>query len=169
MSDSLAPIFFWLISIVVVFSALAVVFLKNIFHSALFLVVSFLGVAGIYALLEIGFLAAVQVLIYAGAIAIFIIFAIMLVKQVDIGKSNPFNRYVISAGIFCMLFIALTSFYILSSELTSVMTAGLQDTMVAIGVTIMTDYVVPLEVVAILLLVAFVGANLIAKGVKKVK
>lgn len=169
MSDSLTPVFFWLISIIIVLSALGVVFLRNIFHSALFLVISFLGVAGIYALLEVGFLAAVQVLIYAGAIAIFIIFAIMLVKQVDIGKSNLFNKYKYLAGIVCMVFIAVTSFFILSTELASVMTAGLEDTIVLIGVEIMTDYVIPLEIIAILLLVAFVGANLIAKGVKKNK
>ena len=69
---------FYLISLVIIFSALMVVTLKNIFHCALVLILTLFMVAGIYILLPAEFLAAVQVLIYVGAVSVLIIFAIML-------------------------------------------------------------------------------------------
>ena len=72
---------FIILSVITLGAALAVVTSKNLFHSALFMVLSFVGVAGLYVLLEAGFLAAVQILVYVGAIAILIIFAIMLTRR----------------------------------------------------------------------------------------
>jgi NADH-quinone oxidoreductase subunit J len=73
-----SQLIFYLFSFMIIISAIYVVTLKNIFHSALFLIIALFGVAGIYILLHAEFLAAVQILIYVGAVSVLIIFAIML-------------------------------------------------------------------------------------------
>src|SRR5579871_6266471 len=72
---------FWVLAAALVGSALAVVFLRNIVHAALFLVVVFGAAAGIYVLLNAEFIAIVQILIYAGAVAVLVLFAIMLTQN----------------------------------------------------------------------------------------
>ena len=81
---------FWILALVMVVAALGVVLLQNIFRAALLLVLCFFTVAGIYITLNADFLAAVQVLIYAGAVSILLIFAIMLTRNVHSG--NPSGR-----------------------------------------------------------------------------
>ncbi len=81
---------FWIMAVVVVIAALGVVFLRNVFHAALSLVLCFLTVAGIYITLSADFLAAVQILVYVGAISVLIILAIMMTREVQQG--SPANR-----------------------------------------------------------------------------
>jgi len=89
----LASLLFWIIAIILVGSALLVVSLRNIVHSALALIVVFAMAAGIYLLLNAEFIAIVQILIYAGAVTILILFALMLTRTNNIAEnSNPNNR-----------------------------------------------------------------------------
>lgn len=81
---------FWILAVLSVASALAVVFFKDVFRAALFLVLCFFTVAGIYATLSADFLAVVQVLVYVGAVGILLIFAIMVTKETQHG--SLFNR-----------------------------------------------------------------------------
>jgi NADH-quinone oxidoreductase subunit J len=81
---------FWIMAIVIVGAALAVVFLRNIFRAALALILCFIAVAGIYLTLSADFLAAVQILVYVGAISVLIILAVMMTR--DVHKGNPGNR-----------------------------------------------------------------------------
>ena len=81
---------FWILAVVGVMAALAVVLLRDVFRAALSLVLCFLTVAGIYITLSADFLAAVQILIYVGAISVLIILAIMLTREVQHG--SPGNR-----------------------------------------------------------------------------
>ena len=81
---------FWIIAIIMVVSAAGVVLLRDMFRAALLLVLCFFGAAGIYITLNADFLAAVQVLVYVGAIGILLMFAIMLTRNIQQG--NPFNR-----------------------------------------------------------------------------
>ena len=89
---------FWVLAAMLVGSALAVVFLKNIVHAALFLVVVFGAAAGIYILLNAEFIAIVQVLIYAGAVAMLILFAIMLTQNSMSRHEQPIQRAVVAGG-----------------------------------------------------------------------
>ena len=82
-------IVFWIIAISTILSAIAVVLLKDVFRSALFLVVTFIGIAGMFLLLRAEFLAMVQILLYVGAIAVLILFAVVLTRDVEQG--SPFN------------------------------------------------------------------------------
>src|SRR6266536_4971150 len=89
----LASVIFWIIAVILVVSALLVVTLRNIVHSALALVVVFAMASGIYILLNAEFIAIVQILIYAGAVTILILFALMLTRTSNIQlNSNPINR-----------------------------------------------------------------------------
>ena len=97
---------FWLLSVVTIGAALGVVLVKDLFRAALLLVLVFISVAGFFVLLSAEFLAMVQVLIYAGAIAILIIFAVMLTR--DVQRGNLANRLQIPAAtIAALLLVAL--------------------------------------------------------------
>ena len=147
---------FWVLAVIIVGSALAVVFLQDLFRAALALVVTFLAVAGLYVLLQADFLAAVQVLIYAGAIAILLIFAVML--SPDVQRGGLFNRYaapllLVSASLLVALILAVvfTEWAISTEAPPESTTAGLAD-------ALFTKFVLPLEVAAVLLLAAILGA-----------
>ena len=101
---------FYVLAAVIVVSAFMVVTLRNVFHSALFLVITFFMVAGIYLMLNAEFLAAVQVLIYVGAITILMLFAIMLTYQIQSKSVRQTNEQVIPAGIITVIFLVLAIF-----------------------------------------------------------
>ena len=104
---------FWVMAVIMTAAALAVVLLPNIFRSALALVVCFLAVAGIFVTLSADFLAAVQVLIYVGAIAILIILSIMLTREVQ--RGNLSNKFKLPAFIICAIFLGITIFAMLNT------------------------------------------------------
>jgi len=99
---------FYVLGGLILLCALMVVTLRNIFHSALFLVLAFFLVAGVYLMLDAEFIAAVQVLIYVGAVTILILFAIMLTNKLQTGMIRQVNEQVIPAVIIAALFLALS-------------------------------------------------------------
>src|ERR1700674_4265702 len=99
----LTGLLFWMIAIILVGSALLVVGMRNIVHSALALVVVFATASGIYILLNAEFIAIVQILIYAGAVTILILFALMLTPITGQRITNPTNRQWWVAVIICAL------------------------------------------------------------------
>ncbi len=103
-------VLFYLLAAIIVISALLVVTLRSVFHSALFLVLTFFMVAGIYLMLSAQFLAAVQVLIYVGAITILILFAIMLTQQIHSKSIRQTNEQVIPAALISIVFLAMAIF-----------------------------------------------------------
>jgi NADH-quinone oxidoreductase subunit J len=154
---------FIIFSIITLGAALAVVTSKNLFHSALFLILSFVGVAGLYVLLEAGFLAAVQILVYVGAISILIIFAIMLTRRLmakDLVQRN--TQWGIS-GLVAVLLFAVLGFVLLRVNW-PVIEAPVPDESISIlGQELMSTYALPFEVASVLLLVALVGSIIIAR------
>ena len=101
-STLIVDIVFWVIAISTIVGALAVVLLRDVFRASLFLIVTFLGVAGMFVLLRAEFLAAIQVVIYVGAISVLIIFAILMTRDVEEG--SPENKLKIPAAILATLF-----------------------------------------------------------------
>jgi NADH:ubiquinone oxidoreductase subunit 6 (subunit J) len=101
---------FYVLAAVILVSAILVVTLRNVFHSALFLVLAFFTVAGVYVMLHAEFLAAVQVLIYVGAITILMLFAIMLTYQIQSNAIRQVNEQVIPAALIAAVFLALAVF-----------------------------------------------------------
>ncbi|MHB1127922.1 MAG: NADH-quinone oxidoreductase subunit J family protein [Bacillota bacterium] len=157
---------FWIVAIVIVGSALAMVISRNIVHSALYLVVSFIGVAAVYLLLEADFLAMVQIMIYAGAVSVLLVFGVMLTRRGDICESNLFNRYRLIGGVVAAFLFILVSRLVLNNVWPA---AGepVADTVTAIADSMLMDFVVPFEVAALLLLAAMIGAIMMARGAKQ--
>jgi NADH-quinone oxidoreductase subunit J len=158
---------FWLLAIITLGSAILMVMNKNIFHSALFMVVTFIGVAAMYLMLQADFMAAVQILVYGGAIAIFIVFGIMLTVRGEMKQTNLFSGNVIGAGIVSLILIVINALMVIMTKWPVSSAAPPEETVDQIAELMLTKFVVPFEVVAVLLLVALLGAVIIAKGVKK--
>jgi NADH-quinone oxidoreductase subunit J len=147
---------FWALAIVGVGSALAVVLLRDLFRAAIFLVMAFLSVAGLYVLLEADFLAAAQVLIYAGAIAILLIFAIMMTREVQTG--GLFHKYSVPVLFLAVLFLATLILVVVNTDWTVATQAPPESTTEAIGDALFSRFVLPFEIAAALLLAAIIGA-----------
>ena len=150
--------------------ALGVSMMRNLFHSALCLVGTFFGVAGLYALLEAEFLAVSQVLIYVGAISTLITFAIMLTRGMMFGNTSPSNRQVGSSAIIMSLFFVVLGGLVANIPWPKVETqiaASQGEAMIAkLGTLFVTNYLIPFELMALLLLVALAGALLLARDRK---
>lgn len=158
---------FWLLAIITLGSALMMVMNKNIFHSALFMIVTFIGVAGMYVLLQADFMAAVQILVYAGAIAIFIVFGVMLTQRGNMKQTNLFSKSAGIAGLVSLALIVINAVMVRQTEWPISSAKPPEDTVNQIADLMFNKMIIPFEVVAILLLVALLGAVIIAKEVKK--
>ena len=173
---TIQQVVFILISALTLISAVVVVTDRNLFRAAVALIGSFLGVAGLYVLLEAGFLAAAQLLVYIGAISILMIFAIMMTRRLMQTIESPFNAQPWWGLIAALLVVALLAVVILRTWPTSefggpavVPDAVLQGSTVDLGLALVSPdwYVLPFEVVSVLLLAALVGAVVIAWPEKK--
>lgn len=154
---------FWAVSAVILLSAAAVVTLRNIFHSALALVLCFAGVAAVYLLLEAPFVAAVQVLIYVGAISVLILFAVMLTERV-MDPQIPARNEIWWVGLFmASLFAAVLGALVGSAPWPISNASPIADPITALGREFLTTYVLPFEVASLLLLMALLGAIIIAR------
>lgn len=168
--STMATIVFFIFAIVAVASAWGVVTSKNIVHSALFLALSFTGVAVLYILLNAEFIAAAQILVYTGAISIMVIFAVMLTVRGDVRESNPeTKKWLWGTGVAGLLFV-LIALVILTNENWRVlpMPADIGGT-VELSNLLLQWYMVPFEAAALLLTIALIGAVILAKGVKESK
>lgn len=157
---------FGILSVMMIGAALGVVLLTNIVYSAFLLGGVFISIAGLYLLLNADFVAAAQVLIYVGAVNVLILFAIMLVnKREDFAPIA--NRWIrrVSTGIVCFGLFALLSTMVLATPW-SVSTAAPaidSETIVKIGQHFFTDFLLPFELASVLLLMAMVGAIILAR------
>ncbi|MEW6233095.1 MAG: NADH-quinone oxidoreductase subunit J [Chloroflexota bacterium] len=155
---------FFLLSAVILASALAVVLLRNVLHSALALIATFFAVAGIYVLLEAEFLAAVQVLIYVGAVAVLMLFAIMLTQRVTGTGTKVTNEQVLLAAVVALaLFAAVLAPVAWNAAWNVSQGPVIPEAIRELGLQLVTTYALPFEVAAVLLLVALVGAIIIAR------
>ena len=156
--------------------ALLVVLARNLFHNALALVGTLFGVAALYALLEAEFLAVSQVLVYVGAIATLITFAIMLTRGMMYGPTSPLNRQAGTAAmIIALLFMVLGGLVasmpwpkgeVVLDTITWGQYANLdtgEAIIASLGEKFVTTYLVPFELMAVLLLVALAGAIMLAR------
>jgi NADH-quinone oxidoreductase subunit J len=156
-------VMFFALAAVTLGSALGVVLSRNLFRSALWLVLAFFGIAGIFILLHAEFLAVAQVLIYVGAISILIIFAIMLSRGVMDPKAPRFNQQWGITGGFAALLMAVLSVVLLRTEWPVDPAVVPPNTLERLGEAFVGPYVVPFEIASILLVVAMIGAIIIAR------
>ena len=154
---------FWVLAVVGVGAALAVVLLGDIFRAALCLILCFLAVAGIYVTLSADFLAAVQVLIYVGAISVLIILAIMLTREVQ--RGSPASKLRIPAFVVAILFLGVVGFAMLNTPWQVSVAPPLEPTTPALAGLLFGEggFILAVEIAAVLLLAAILGAIVLVR------
>ena len=157
---------FSILSLIIIIGSLGVVLLESIVYSAFLLGGVFMSVAGLYLLLNASFVAAAQVLVYVGAINVLILFAIMLVnKKEDLKPIKYLNSRRIISTTICITLLSLlvrvdlSSTWVISDPGTSI---GEEST-IRIGEHLFSDYLLPFEVASVLLLMAMIGAIVLAR------
>lgn len=169
---SFIQIIFYVFAGLTLGSALFVLITKNVLYAAFSLIVTFMGVAAIYVFAGADFIAVAQILIYAGGILVLMIFGVMFTHRIA-GQAitteihNKFWGFFLGTSIFALLLYAIIAVnfsaigWIQSAEETSsVITTS---TVNLLGVRLMSDYILPFEIIALLLLIALIGAVYIAK------
>jgi NADH-quinone oxidoreductase subunit J len=162
-----AQLFFGYFAGVIALTAVLVVALRNPVYSALSLLIMFFHVAGLYVTLHAEFLAAVQLIVYAGAILVLYLFVVMLL---NVKQDDRYHHQWRVAAFVCVPL--LLEFLVLLAgngvapqpgPLTAGQTTAMSDNTMAIGTTLFTTYLFPFEVASLILLVAMIGAIILAK------
>jgi NADH-quinone oxidoreductase subunit J len=154
---------FYLLAALTVAGGLAAVLLKNTVHCALALTVAFAGLAFLYLNLDAQFAGFAQILVYIGAVAILVVFAILLTKGSETPKDGVFSKtwlagLAVAAGVFAVLGWAVLQ----TAPMLPKATPAPAVTLGQIGNALVDRYVLPLEIVAVLLTVALIGAVIVA-------
>ncbi len=158
--------FFYLLSAMAIISAILVITRRNAVHSALSLIVTLLSLAGLYLMLYAPFVAGVQIIVYAGGIMVLFLFVIMLVNLERAVKEEQFNKQWLAGivatlalgGLFALVYIKGQSLFP-GTPLALTETQNTQQ----IGIGLYQNYMLPFEIASLLLLVAIVGAVVMAK------
>ena len=160
---SYEEVIFYFVAAVTVLGALGVVVARNVVHSALFLILALLAVAGVFILLSAEFLAIVQILIYGGAVTILILFVMMLTRVRDMpqaldGPQRPFAALAAGAFLALSVLAAVSSDWPGETERITVVPFR------EMGEALFRDWAVPFEVASLVLLVALIGAIILARS-----
>jgi NADH-quinone oxidoreductase subunit J len=168
----MVSVFFFIFAGLAIASAISMVYHKNPLYSAISLVGVLLSLACLYVTLAAPFIAVVQVLVYAGAIMVLVVFVIMLL---NLDEDKPLNRlrYLYAVGGFLGLFLLAQTFFIFYVvKRTAANSAALDDNAgltMNIGRAMYTEYLLPVEIVGILLLMAIVGSMMLARRIEPAK
>ena len=160
---TLEVIGFWAFAVVLVGAALAVVLSKNLFHSVLWLALALTGTAGVFLLLEAEFLAGVQILLYAGGVVTVVVFAIVVTERLVGTRLSQTNRHVVRGALVCGVLMALLLRWIPRAPDVTRTEWMVPDVTREIGTTLLTRFILPFELLAVLLLVALIGASYFAR------
>lgn len=165
LADGVQLVSLAILAVMMIGSALGVVLLSNIVYSAFLLGTVFVSMSGLFVLLNAGFVAAAQILIYVGAVNVLILFGIMLVNKREAFAQvrNAWLGRVVTAVV-CLGLFALLSTMILATpwSLSGAIAAG-DGATVKIGMHLFSDYLLPFELASVLLLMALLGAIVLAR------
>jgi NADH-quinone oxidoreductase subunit J len=159
---------FYLLAALTLAGGLATVLLKHMVHAALAVTVAFAGLALMFLDLDAQFAGFAQILVYIGAVAILVVFAILLTRGAELPKEGVFSRswlvgLVIAAGVFSVLAWAILQSVSSIAQQNGTPTVTVHD----IGIALVGRYVLPLEIVALLLTAATIGAVIVAMHEKE--
>lgn len=154
---------FWTLAVVLVGSALNVVLSKNLFHSVLWLAAALVGTAGIFIALDAEFLGAVQVLLYAGGVITVVVFAIVVTERLVGERISQTSRRLLGG--------AIVSAGVLTMVITTIRRAGIEmprpemtaDVTKWMGMSLLTQFLLPFELLGILLLAGLLAASYFAR------
>ena len=152
---------FWAMAGLALSSAAMIIVVRNLMHAVLFLILSFIGVAGLYITLSADFVAVAQVLIYAGAIAVLMIFAVMLTPRSE--RDNAENHLRLPALLLSALLVAGVTFVAVETDWREASGGSFDATAAAIGEALLSPFVLPFEIASVLLVVAMVGAIVLVR------
>ena len=160
---TLEPIVFGGLAVVLLASALAVVLTRNLFHSVLYLALSLVATAGLFLALDAEFLAAIQLLLYAGGVVTIVVFAIVVTERLVGDRITQTSRQLLAGfGIAGALLVAILAVFG-RAPLRVPRPAVSGDLTRAIGESLLTTYVLPFELLGVLFLAALVGALYFAR------
>lgn len=160
---TLEVVTFAALAVVLIGSALAVVLTKNLFHSVLWLALALSGTAGIFLMLDAEFLAAIQVLLYAGGVVTVVVFAIVVTEKLVGTKLSHTSRGVFRAALAASAFLFFIASRVMSWPLPTAPAPAMGDSTKTIGTLLLTRFVLPFELLAVVLLVSLVGASYFAR------
>ena len=162
--------------------ALAVLLTRNVIYAAFFLLLTLLGIAGLFVLASADFLAIAQIMIYVGGVLVLVIFGVMLTHKpypladansqqsnriVSSNRSKNWTGWIVAVLVAGSLFAALFTLLMRANFALLNQPIGWESTVNTIGMQLMTEYVVPFEIAGILLLAALVGATYLASPLAK--
>jgi NADH-quinone oxidoreductase subunit J len=164
-------VLFYLLSAIILGTALLMVTSRNMVHSVVWMVASFVGIGALYILLHAEFVAAVQILVYAGGIVVLFLFVVMLVNLGEIRQMEYLHRQWVPASILALLLAAEIGFLVWGGGASLPTDVGQAETMLrglggnteTIGIVLYREYFFPFEIASVLLLVAMIGAIFLAK------
>ncbi|WP_153126339.1 NADH-quinone oxidoreductase subunit J [Peribacillus tepidiphilus] len=154
---------FMSLSIVAILGGFLLLNLSKVVHMVIALVFTFISIAGIYVLLSAEFVAVVQILIYSGAITIIMLFGIMLTKHNDVNepKTSRLRKFLLLIGVVGFALAVYFGIYTLDIPVQPVSLH--ENNTEQIGVALYSKYVIPFELTSVILLVALIGAIILAK------
>ena len=152
---------FYVLAILTLGSAFMVALVRDLIHAVLFLVLSFVGVAGLYITLSADFIAVVQILIYVGAISVLMLFAILLTPRS--GRDNAPVSFAAPLSVLAGLVGATILFVGLRTDWPTADNGRFGTTAGEIGKALLDPYVLPFEVASVLMVVAMVGAIILVR------
>jgi NADH-quinone oxidoreductase subunit J len=155
------PLSFYIVSLLTLISAFCAMALRNLVHCALCLALTFLGVAGLFLQMHAGFVAFAQILVYVGAVAILIVFAILLTRSAEQLESRRAANLLLNVPLTAVIAVILLN-AIQSTRLYSASSPAIAPSVRELGHALMTSHVVPLEAIGVLLTVALLGAVVLA-------
>jgi NADH-quinone oxidoreductase subunit J len=164
---TLTQIVFLILAGLALAGAVGMVALRNLVHMVLAMVLAFVAVAGIFILLEAGFVAVVQILIYVGALAILTLFAIMLTRDIMDRRVRANAAQWPWALLVAVALFALLSAVFLRTGWPAATAEITGDQVVALGEALVGPYALPFEAASVLLLVAMIGAIVVAREARR--
>ena len=154
---------FWALAATLVGSGLAVVFSKNLFHSVLWLALALVATAGVFLTLDAEFIAAVQVLLYAGGVITVVVFAIVVTERLVGERLSHTSRHIAAGGVTCAALLALLVRAVARAGIDLPRPALTVDLTRQMGVSLLTRFALPFELLAVLLLVGLLAASYFAR------
>ena len=155
------PLSFYILAAFTIISAFCAMSLRSLVHCALCLALTFLGVAGLFLHLNAGFIAFAQVLVYVGAVAILIVFAILLTRSAEQQEKHRASSLLLSIPLAVGIGMILLN-AVFSTALPFAAAPATAPSVREIGLALMTSHIIPLEVIGVLLTVALLGAVVLA-------
>lgn len=160
---TLEAVTFWALAVLLIGSALSVVLTKNLFHSVLYLALSLTATAGVFLALDAEFLAAVQLLLYAGGVITIVVFAIVVTERLVGDRITQTSRHIVTGLVLAGALLLGVLRFLRGADLPVDRPMIAVDVTRALGQVLLTEFVLPFELLAVLLLVGLLGALYFAR------